>query len=100
MGMLLTERYADRIPLVLSCFDRVILTGTLPEFCHVEAAMHQLYMRKMRIFDFVQFAKGLREQIRANAEALAAEHGLEIEFLRTAKVRKEDRIQKVLTVRG
>jgi eukaryotic-like serine/threonine-protein kinase len=32
--MLLTTRYAERIQLVLSCFDRVVLTGTLPLACN------------------------------------------------------------------
>lgn len=99
-GMLLTERYADRIQLVLSCFDRVILSGTLPEFCHADAASRQLFMRRIRIFDFPQFVKGIREQIRAHAEALAAQNGLTIEFLRTSHIRKEDLIQKILDVRG
>ena len=27
--IVLTERYADKIPGVLSCFDRVVITGTL-----------------------------------------------------------------------
>jgi hypothetical protein len=98
--MLLTERYADRIQLVLSCFDRVILTGTLPQFCHAAAATRELYVRKIRIFDFPQFAKGLRDRIRAKAESLAAENGIEIEFLRNAKARKEQRIQDILARRG
>src|SRR5919109_997313 len=98
--MLLTERYAGRIQLVLSCFDRVILTGTLPDFCHAEAATRELNLRGIRIFDFVAFAKELRERIRANAERLAAENGLEIEFLRNARTRKEQRIQEILRQRG
>lgn len=98
--MLLTERYADQIQFVLSCFDRVVLNGTLPEFCHAEAATRQLYMRKIRIFDFPAFAKNLRDQIRANAEAIAAENEIQIEFLRTACIRKEQRIQEILDQRG
>ena len=34
-----TERYADKIALVLSCFDRVVITGALVDVgyaCHVE----------------------------------------------------------------
>jgi len=32
MGSLLTERYADKIQGVLSCYDRIVIQGTLPEF--------------------------------------------------------------------
>src|ERR1700687_3443140 len=30
----LTERYDDRIAGVLSCYDRVVVTGTLPTVCY------------------------------------------------------------------
>lgn len=99
--MLLTERYQAQIRGVLSCFDRVIITGTLPDFCHARAATRHLTMRQVRIFDFPLFAKGLRERIRENAEALAQEEGLTIEFLRNPKaVRKEQRIAGILAERG
>lgn len=29
----LTDRYAENISGVLSCFDRVVIQGTLPGFC-------------------------------------------------------------------
>jgi hypothetical protein len=98
--MLLTERYADQIQLVLSCFDRVVLTGTLPEFGYAQAATHELFRRKIRIFDFPQFANGLREAIRGQAEALATTEGVSIEFVRSSDVRKEALIEKVLAKRG
>jgi len=98
--MLLTERYAEEIDLVLSCFDRVILTGTLPDFCHAQAATRELGRRQIRIFDFPKFAQGLRDQICAQADALAKANGLTIEFLRTARIRKEARIQEILARRG
>jgi hypothetical protein len=58
--MLLTERFADRIQLVLSCFDRMVFTGTLIDFGHARAATRELYRRQIRIFDFPQFANTLR----------------------------------------
>jgi hypothetical protein len=33
MGSALLERYDDRIAGVLSCYDRVVITGTLPTVC-------------------------------------------------------------------
>jgi hypothetical protein len=99
--MLLTERYQGEIRGQLSCFDRVIITGTLPEFCHAQVASRYLRMRNIKIFDFAQLAKRLRDGIRTNAEALAEAAGIEIEFLRNAKaVRKEDRVQEILAARG
>jgi hypothetical protein len=34
----LIERHRDRIMGVLSCFDRVLIQGTLPSVCHVDHA--------------------------------------------------------------
>jgi len=97
----LTERYAEKIRGVLSCFDRVIITGTLTDICHAEAFTRELNRRRIRIFDFTEFTKPLREQIRENAERLAAEGGVEIEFIRRVDAfRKEERIAEILINRG
>jgi hypothetical protein len=39
-----------------------------------------LHARGIRIFDFAQFAKPLTDAVQANAEALAAQHGLSIDL--------------------
>ena len=36
MSQSLTERYDDRIAGVLSCYDRMVITGTLPAVCYAE----------------------------------------------------------------
>ena len=36
MKRLLTERYGDRLAGVLSCYDRIIVTGTLPGACYAK----------------------------------------------------------------
>lgn len=98
---MLTERYAHRIRGVLSCFDRILIMGTLPDICHAQAMTRELNRRRIRIFDFTQFTQPLREAIRENAERLAVEHGITIEFIRrTDAFRKEDRIQQMLAERG
>lgn len=98
--VVLTERYADQIRGVLSCFDRVVITGTLPEICHAAAMSKYLTVQGVRLFDYTQWAEPLREEIRERAESLAAESGLAIEFIRRKNFRKEDRIQEVLRKRG
>lgn len=94
------ERHAEKIAGVLSCLDRVVITGTLPDICHAEAATRYLFNHKIRIFDYTKLAEPLRDQIRSHAEKLASDHGLTIEFLRNHDVRKEDRIQEILAHRG
>ena len=76
---LITERYADKIAGVLSCFDRVIVTGTLPTLCYADGMTKYLSARRIRIFDFAAFATPLTKSIKANAEAVAAEAGLKID---------------------
>ncbi len=97
---LLTEKYSDRLDGVLNCFDRVVMFGSLPPFCYAKGMTNYLYQHNIRIFDYAQFAEPLREEIRANAEALAAESGLTIEFVRQKNFRKEDRIARILKTRG
>ena len=97
----LTERYASQIAGVLSCFDRLVITGTLPGVCFPEGMAKHLGVHGIRLFDYPRFAEPLREEIRTNAAALAREHGLEIEFIRSVSAfRKEDRIKAVLAARG
>ncbi len=98
---MLTERYAGQLHGVLSCFDRLLIMGTLPSICHARAFTRELNRRKIRIFDFTQFTQPLRDSIRENAEALAEQYGLNIEFIRHSDAfRKEDRVQAILAERG
>ncbi|MCP3878629.1 MAG: MarR family transcriptional regulator [Sulfitobacter sp.] len=95
------QRHQDKISGVLSCFDRVILTGTLPDIAHAGAMAGFLSYRHIRLFDFTQWAEPLRDELRQNAEHLAAEAGLEIEFIRRLKTfRKEERVKAIITERG
>ncbi len=98
---LLTDRYAAQIAGVVSCYDRLVITGTLPGVCYAEGMAAYLRGQGIRLFDYPRFAEPLREEIRHNAERLAREQGLEIEFIRsTHAFRKEDRIRAILDARG
>ena len=97
----LTERYADRIAGVIECPDRVVIMGTLPTACYADGMTRFLTARKVRIFDYFEFTKPLKEDIHENAKRIASEAGLEIEFIRKLKsFRKEERIQEILAKRG
>jgi hypothetical protein len=98
---LLTERYAKQIAGVLSCYDRLVIMGTLPGLCYADGMASYLRAHGIRLFDLPRFAEPLRDEIRQNAERLAQEAGLEIEFIRSAKTfRKEERIRDILEQRG
>lgn len=96
----LLTRYADKIVGVLGCYDRLVLSGTLMAIAHPEAMAGVLRGAGVRCFDLGEYLDPIREQIRHNAEQLAAEHGLEIEFLRKHTTRKEAIVAEVLARRG
>jgi hypothetical protein len=101
MGVeLLTERHASQIAGVLGCFDRMLIFGTLPGVCFAGGMTSFLYERNVRIFDYPKFAEPYRNRIRENAEQMAAEAGIEIEFIRKRNFRKEDRVKELLEKRG
>jgi hypothetical protein len=98
---LLTERYDSQITGVLSCYDRIIITGTLPGGCYPEGTATYLRVHGVRLFDYPHITEPLREVIRVNAEQRAREQGIAIEFIRSVGAfRKEDRIRAVLERRG
>lgn len=97
---LLTNRYSKQIAGIISCYDRILIIGTLPKICYAAGMTSFLYQNKTRIFDYPRFAEPFRDQIRDNAEKVASDHGIEIEYIRKKNFRKEDRIKEVLQKRG
>ncbi len=97
----LIERYADKIQGVISCFDRMVITGIIPGICYSDGMGAHLRSQNIRIFDYPRFAEPLRDEIRQNAERIAQESGIEVEFIRSKNsFRKEARVQEILAKRG
>ena len=100
MSQSLTERYDDRIAGMLSCYDRLVITGTLPMVCYAAGMTGYLNAKGIAIFDYPEFAKTLRDHVRDRAASLAAEAGVTIEHIAKPHVRKEDVVARVLQQRG
>ena len=99
--MLMTEKYKTDIYGVLNCYDRVVISGHLQPLSYAKGMTKYLYTHDIRIFDYPEFAKPLRDAIRANAQAIAETNGLEIEFIKKQQAfRKEDRVQQIIKQRG
>lgn len=96
----LIKRLGKKVVGVLSCFDRIVLTGTIPEIRYAAGMEKRLQRNGIRIFDFVQWAKPLNEEIRENAERLAKENDLKVQHLRVRKNRKDKLIKKIIKERG
>ena len=56
---LLTERYRADLLGALSCYDRMIVTGTLPGACYAGGMTGFLYSRHIKIFDYAKVFAGL-----------------------------------------
>ncbi|WP_300335505.1 hypothetical protein [Accumulibacter sp.] len=100
MTTMLTDRYRDRLAGTPSCYDRIVITGTLPGACYAAGMTSFLNARHIRIFDYPRFAEPLRERIRSGAQALAAAQGAQIEHIAKAHIRKEEVVAAVIKRRG
>jgi hypothetical protein len=96
----LEQRHASRIQGRLSCFDRVVIMGTLPAICHSQALERTLWSQEIRFFDYPRWAEPLRDEVRLNAERITEESGLTIEFIRKRNFRKEERVKELISKRG
>lgn len=97
----LLERYADRIAGCLSCFDRLIVWGTLVRVSHPAGLAHRLKELGVPLSEFGDYAQKQRDALDAHVRQVAAAAGVEVEYLASSRaVRKETRIQEVLARRG
>jgi hypothetical protein len=55
-----------------------------------------LKQQNIRIFDYPEFAKNLRDEIRENTEQVAKNNDMEIRFITSSKKRKEDIVKKIM----
>ena len=96
----ITDRYADSIRGITSCFDRLILQGTLNPVGHPDGMTSYLYAHHIRIFDFPQFAQGYTTKIRDHIAQAAKSHDIEISFVRNHSDRKENIVAQIIKTRG
>src|SRR5664279_5070520 len=99
-GQSLVEKYADQIAGVLSCYDRIVITGSVQPLCYAKGMTSYLYRQAIRIFDYTQFSQPLRDQIRSNAEQIARQEGVSILHIRRKNERKEALVEAIVKERG
>jgi len=97
---LLTQRYSEKISGTLGCYDRIVITGTLPVLSNAGHLTAYLFQNNIRVFDYAKFAEPFRDILKVNAEKLAKDEGISIEFIRKGNVRKEAVIENILKKRG
>jgi hypothetical protein len=64
MTALLTDRYKNDLQGVISCYDRIVIMGTLPGVCYARGMTSYLYAHQIKVFDYTkEFADPLRNKI-------------------------------------
>jgi len=98
---LITKKYQEEIHGTLHCYDRVVINGHIQPLCYAKGMTKYLYTHQIRIFDYTKFAEPLRNLIRKNAQTIAEENELEIEFItKKDNFRKEERVKEIIKQRG
>ena len=97
---LFITKYNGLINLTLSCYDRIIITGTLPEISYAEGITSYLYSKDIRIFDYAKFAEGLRDSIRKQIDSIVSESGVSVQYLKKSGIRKESLVSDILKGHG
>lgn len=96
---LLQQRFPGVISGVLSCYDRLLLQGTIPSVCFAGGMESYLRSHHVLLKDYPRWAAPLAEKIKGHATSLAEQASVPIEYLRK-RIRKEDRVQQILAKRG
>ncbi len=67
----LEARCNERIAGVMNCYDRVVITGTLPTVCCADGTTRFLHASGIQIVEYPAFASELRDQVRAAASRVS-----------------------------
>jgi DNA-binding MarR family transcriptional regulator len=72
----------------------------MPVISYSKGMTSYLYGKGIKIFDYPKFAETFKEVIRTNAERIAKENSLIIEFIRKSNIRKETVVLEKIKERG
>ena len=99
--MLITQSYKDKISGVLSCYDRINIKCTAGTFGYSDGMCIFFNTINRRYFDFHKVFEPVTKKIIENAERIAKENNMEIEYIRNVGAfRKDDKISDILSERG
>jgi predicted transcriptional regulator len=94
------EKYHQQINYSLSCYDRLVITGNLPEISYAQGMTSYLNNKGIRIFDYADYANRLRNTIREQIDAIVNESHVEVQYLKKSGIRKESLVSDILKQRG
>lgn len=94
------ERHQDSIVGVLAGFDRVLFRGTLRSLSYLQGMDKFLGSQHVLYKDFGAFAERLSDQIKAQAEAIAQQHGRPLHYVESSQESKEEIAQGIREADG
>ncbi|MGI8782151.1 MAG: hypothetical protein ACR2L2_00665 [Acidobacteriota bacterium] len=90
------ERFGNHIKGMLSGFDRVLFRGIQQSICYVGGMERFLSSQRVLLKDFGDFAAGISERVKAQAENWAKEQGRPFHYLESSRESKENRARQIL----
>ena len=100
MNNLFNDKYQDDILGTSSCFDRVILKGSIIPISYLKGLGQFLSANNILLKDFLQYAKGLAEILKENAKSIAEEEGVQYIYFNNSNANKEKYIESKIKERG
>jgi hypothetical protein len=99
--MVITDVYKDKIAGVLYCYDRINIKCTAGTWGYADGMGIFFNIIKQRCFDFHKVFEPVTKSIIENAERIATENNMEIEYIRKVDAfRKDDKIADIINERG
>ena len=90
------EQYSDKIKGTFSFFDRMIINGYLMPLMNEHSRAGSLYQLGVPYKDFKSYFSAVTEAMKSRIEDRASELGRPVEYLSSAKTRKEDIAKSIL----
>ena len=100
MNNLFNDKYQDDILGTNSCFDRVILNGSIIPVSYLKGLGQFLSANSILLKDFLPYAKDLAETIKENAKSIAQEEGVQYIYFNNSNTNKEKYIRAKIKERG
>jgi hypothetical protein len=100
MNNLFNNKYQDDILGTSSCFDRVILNGSITPISYLLGLGQFLSANNILLKDFLPYAKGLAETLKENAKLIAKEEGVQYNYFNNSNTNKEKYIKSKIKERG
>lgn len=99
--MIITKSHEEKIEGTLFCYDRININCTAGAFGYAAGMKNFFYTINRRCFDFSDVFKPITEVIIENANKIAAENNMEIEYINNVGAfRKDDKIAEIISELG